>query len=377
MKIGYKYLVILLVVMFCLDMTGKSYYNSASNNFGGLYPHPGMRMGGRYKTIDDGLLVEENATAATAITIDTMTVNSPTYRYQLRIANLNNKQGKTRTIKDPMTGAKTTINGSEWGLVFNRDDNGNYLAVVLKCDNSAPFDDITDERSMLVSLIQCDNGKNKLIAQETISKDVSLEDGMNTICVDVDDRSVCVSIGKDGLRHVLESSINQPTSHCNVGYLIGPGARVAIERSVLTINNEKTIGSATTQWTQEALDAHLAQSTDPMEGYWKYLDRDMQDEWLRLGGRYTIAVVKAEDGYDLIYMQGAEVKKSLWHPGMLKGHITKTAFTDNYDAMWIDATMEPFDKDVYSSIENGIILTLNFPVYRSQIRFAKVVDLDD
>ena len=86
--------------------------------------------------------------------------------------------------------------------------------------------------------------------------------------------------------------------------------------------------------------------------------------------------MKTEDGYDLIYVQGAEVKKSLWQPGMLKGHITKTVFTDNYDAMWIDATMEPFDKDVYGSIENGIILKLDFPVYKSQVRFAKVMDIN-
>ncbi len=377
MNFGFKHLVIFMIVMSCLDICGKSYYNSSSNNFGGLYPHPGMRMGGRYKAIEGELLVEENATAATAITIDTMTVTGPAYRYQLRIANLNNKQGKTRTIKDPMTGAKTTINGSEWGLVFNRDDEGSYMAVVLKCDNSAPFDDITDERSMQVSLIECDNGKRTQLAQKTVSKDVSLEDGMNTICVDVDGRSVVVRIGKNELAQVLEASISRPLPRCNVGYLIGPGARVAIERASLTINGKKSATAASAEWTQAALDEHFAQSADPMEGYWKYLDRDIQDEWLRLGGRYTIALVRASDGYDMIYVQGAEVKKSLWQTGMLKGHLAKTAFTDNYEATWVDATMESFDKDVYGLIENGVILSLNFPVYKSQVRFAKVMDLEN
>ena len=62
---------------------------------------------------------------------------------------------------------------------------------------------------------------------------------------------------------------------------------------------------------------------------------------------------------------------------MLKGHMTKTIFSGNYDGMWIDATMEPIDKDVQASIENGVILTFSFPVFKSQLRFAKVISLDD
>jgi hypothetical protein len=156
---------------------------------------------------------------------------------------------------------------------------------------------------------------------------------------------------------------------------VGAGSRVSIERAVLTIENENQV-AATTRWTLDALDEYLATSIDPMEGYWKYLDRDMEDKWLRLGGRYTLAVVRADDGYDLIYIDGAQVKKSQWQPCMLKGHITRTQFTGNYDLCWIDATMEPISEDCYAAIENGVILTLNFPIYKSQVRFAKVISLD-
>ena len=103
----------------------------------------------------------------------------------------------------------------------------------------------------------------------------------------------------------------------------------------------------------------------------------MHDDWLRLGGRYTLAVVRADDGYDLIYIDGAQVKKTMWQTGMLKGHMTKTIFSGNYDLTWIDATMEPIEKDAQASIENGVILTLSFPVYKSQVRFAKVLEADN
>ncbi len=368
-------LMAILIILTGLEVHGKSYYNSASNNFGGLFPNPSMRMQGRYKAITEDRLVEENATLATALTIDTMGVVSTAYRYQVRLANLNNKQGKTKSIKNPMTGGHTVITSPQWGVVFNMDDRGNYYAVVLSCDNSAPYDDIADQRTMQVSLVKNDGGSPIELASTTVSKGVSLEDDLNTVCVDVDDRSVRVSIGKDELHEVLEANVSRPSGTVWVGYLVGAGSRVSIERAVLTIENENQV-AATTRWTLDALDEYLATSIDPMEGYWKYLDRDMEDKWLRLGGRYTLAVVRADDGYDLVYIDGAQVKKSQWLPCMLKGHITRTQFTGNYDLCWIDATMEPISEDCYAAIENGVILTLNFPIYKSQVRFAKVISLD-
>lgn len=363
-------LLVALAVTSALDASGKSYYNSARNNFGGLYPHPGMRMQGRYKAIEDDRLVEENATMATALGIDTMLIHSSSYRYQMRLANLNNKQGKVMSIKNPLTGGKTKVTSTQWGIMFNFDQMADYCAVVLNCDNSAPWDDITDRRSMQVSLVQHTGNEQTVLAQATLTKGVSLEDELNTICIDVDERSVKVSIGKDELHQVLEAPVQRPTGPVQVGYLVGPGASLSIERAVLTIDNEQQV-AATSTWTLEALDEYLAQSSDPVEGYWHYLDRDMQGDWLRLGGRYSLAVVGKDGGYDLIYIDGAQVKKSLWQPGMIKGHITPTIFSGNYDLSWIDATMEPIGDDAYATIENGVLLTLVFPEYKSQVRFAK------
>lgn len=369
------FIIVLTVLVGVLMADGKSYYNTVENQFGGLFPDKGMRMAGRYKAIVDDRLVEENATMADAVTTDMMDVISTSYRYQLRLANLNNKLGKTKSIKNPMTGGKTTITSPQWGLVFNYDEQGNYCAVVLSCDNSAPYDDITDERSMRVSLMQYQDGNVTEVASTTVSKGVSLEDDLNTLCADVDERGVRISIGKEELQTVLEASIVRPVGAVQVGYLVGPGSRVAIERAVLTIEREDQVAPSTL-WTLEALDEYLANSIDPVEGYWRYLDRDMEEKWLRIGGRYTLAVVRTDDGYDLIYIDGAQIKKSLWNPGMFKGHMVKTVFSGNYDLTWIDATMEPIGDDSYATIENGVILTFNFPVFKSQVRFAKVIERD-
>lgn len=375
MKKIYGLLFVMLMMASSVDLDAKSYYNTVDNGFGGLLPHPGMRMQGRYKGIVDDCLVEENAMIGTALTTDTMRIHSTAYRYQLRFANLNNKQGKTRSIKNTMTGGNTTITSPEWGLVFNRGTDGGFCAVVLSCDNSAPFDDISDQRMMNVKLIQQNGYDVQELASTTLTKGISLEDEMNTLCVDVDERGVRVSIGKEELQQVLEATVARPAGFVQVGYLVGAGSRVAIERAVLTIENDNQV-SATTLWTPDALEEYLTNSTDPIEGYWEYLDRDMEEKWLRLGGRYTLAVVRADDGYDIIYIDGAQVKKSQWQPCMKKGHITKTLFSGNYDLTWIDATMEPITEDAYATIENGVILTLNFPIYKSQVRFAKVLNTE-
>lgn len=58
---------------------------------------------------------------------------------------------------------------------------------------------------------------------------------------------------------------------------------------------------------------------------------------------------------------------------MLKGHLSTTHFTDTYVAMWVDATLQMMSQDVQASVENGVILTMKFPVYASQVRFAKSI----
>jgi hypothetical protein len=235
---------------------------------------------------------------------------------------------------------------------------------------------------MTVTLAKVENGKKRIIQHVTIEKDVNLDEGYNYLGVSVDDDDITVKIGKENLKDVLthhlsttekESAIGIPT--VKVGYFVGPGAMISIERTVLSFNDDKQPQATNleTHWTHEALDRHFAESKNPYEGYWIYLDRDMEDQWLKLGGRYTIALVETDNGYDVIYVDGAQVKKSLWHLGMKKGEMTKTIFTDNFTAIWHDATQETIDQDVYATFESGVILCFKFPVYKSQIRFSKVL----
>lgn len=120
------------------------------------------------------------------------------------------------------------------------------------------------------------------------------------------------------------------------------------------------------------LEALSAPGRDPLEGCWKYLDRDSDPELARPGGRYRLAVVSTGPGeYDIVYLSGAEVCAPRWHPGMVRGRLRATRFADSYDLEWIDAEGRALTRDVHATVEQGSILSLCFPLYHTTLRFAK------
>lgn len=363
-----------LVVAFAIQSWPITLYNTVYNNF------QRINLNG-VASVTDKYLQLSNSSSNYMIVTDSTDIDSFTsYKYYIKFANLHNKEGKSYKTIDAQGNSKS-ISSTECGIVFNHTKNSYWLASV-SCSNSNLYNESVDTRSMTVTLAKVENGKKRIIQHVTIEKDVNLDEGYNYLGVSVDDDDITVKIGKENLKDVLthhlsttekESAIGIPT--VKVGYFVGPGAMISIERTVLSFNDDKQPQATNleTHWTHEALDRHFAESKNPYEGYWIYLDRDMEDQWLKLGGRYTIALVETDNGYDVIYVDGAQVKKSLWHLGMKKGEMTKTIFTDNFTAIWHDATQETIDQDVYATFESGVILCFKFPVYKSQIRFSKVL----
>lgn len=127
-------------------------------------------------------------------------------------------------------------------------------------------------------------------------------------------------------------------------------------------------------WTMDGLNEHFAHSSDPIEGYWEYLDRKNDPKYARLGGRYVLAIVKDlnnSDDYNILYIDGAETLSSQWTPFMIKGSLKGTAFQQHYDLTWFDSTFQLIDKDIHASITDNAILTLNFPLLKTELRFSK------
>lgn len=371
LKLPGKLLALCCAILCCVPQAHSvTRYSTIHNNFASLrFDDSNENVVCEYK---DAYLHIDNANFSNVNVFDTTRLSASDFRYQVRLANRHNNPRSTYTVRDK-EGKKHQIKSPEWGLILMDKTRKTQVVIAVHCDNSNVNDDLTDHRMMHITVTRGTlNGHCDTIAQCAIDQDVDLYTGFNTLQAEVKNGTLSLGIGSQRLNQLTSMTVSEVGTCSNVACFVGAGACVDIERAVITCD-EETPRPIITRWTRETLNSHFETSIDPVEGYWQYLDRDMEDKWLKIGGRYTIAVVANSDGYDLIYLDGAQTRKSQWNEGMLKGRIMKTAFSDNYDLMWIDATFEPITLDAYATIENGVLLTLHFPVYKSQMRLAKVL----
>lgn len=363
-----KVTAITLASLIATQAIAGAHYATTHNSFGSIERIDGIT------SIEGDMLLCNNTGFTTRVVTDTTGITAGQYRLQARMANEHNSPRHSYRVTDS-NGNKHNVHSPQWGIAFDIGDNiRDYWAVTMQCIDTDINNDITNHRYAHFTLLHYSNGKAQIIATQDIDRGINLSNGFNSIEVQVKPDVVKVLAGENQLQTVMQ--INRPytdTQSCRAGCYIGAGAKVKIERVVIDFKHETTIYRET-GWTIETLKEHFQQSADPVEGFWQYIDRDMEERWLRLGGRYTLAIVASDSGYDLIYISGATTRSDLWHTGMLKATLTKTIFNNHYDLKWIDATHNPITQDAYGSIENGVLLTLKFPIYKSQFRLSKILD---
>ena len=323
--------------------------------------------------IADERLVLDNSTALPTLIPDTTMLSADHFRVQVRMANKHNNPRSGYTVHDA-NGAKCRINAPQWGIYFApRCASNTRWALVAQCTNSNLNDELTDQRSMTITLLQSSDAQpDSTLASCQLTRDVNLYNGLNTFQLEQRDGTLTAWAGNNELHELFAVPLHTATRAIEAGCYVGAGAKVEVERCVVSCS-AKTVLAPRHEWTVAELDAHFAASIDPVEGYWHYQDRDVDDRRMRLGGRYTVAVVREGESYEIIYLDGAETHRSQWQPGRLKGQFTPTIFSDHYDLMWVDATGEPITQDAYATVENGVLLTLKFPVYNSQLRLSKIL----
>lgn len=345
-KVDYLTFIVIFMLM-SFSAFGKTRYITHLNNFDGFNKSN--------VTISKDILIDNNKNNNRRFNVVDITNIDVVSKCYLRIANKNNSKNAN----------------SEYGLVWNYINDDNYMLLRLNCKNTAPHD-ILDERIMLVELCEVINGKYMKIASTKITKGVNLYDGYNAIMLEYDKFSLTFKIGNKSLKTINNIQIKCDTLF-NIGYMVGSNSCVAIERLVIKSKNDN-FASIQTKYTREYINNYLKQQNrDFIEGLWTYLDRNIDEENLKIGGKYTLVILKNENnGYDILYYDGAMVNSSQWQCGMLKGLLYKTSFSDNYDLVWYDSMMNIFSDDTYATFADYMVLTLHFPIEKGQIRFKKI-----
>lgn len=117
----------------------------------------------------------------------------------------------------------------------------------------------------------------------------------------------------------------------------------------------------------------LMADAEGIEGTWMYLDRDIDTGKASLGHKYSLVIVKSSDSaYQIISVDPKAAKQGLLMPLQVKGWLRPTNFSNNYDLVWYDANGRELNDDNNAQLsDDGAILTLRFPVFKSQLRFTR------
>lgn len=256
---------------------------------------------------------------------------------------------------------------SNWKLLWNYTSENNYKYIELKWRNTN-YGDILDQRQLHVNIGEIINGNDKLIKSIDLDKGVNLYNGENTVLLEVDHNKYNVFVGEEYLRHIGTFSMENP--------LIGMCGLWTSEQSQVSKFMIKPTYDITkeliTSFSEHKLFEKFKISSDIHEGFWSYLDRDNDPDYARLGGSYRLALIENDEGYLIIYISGAQTNLNNWVQGMIKGKLIPTIFENHYDLVWYDSMFDVIDLDAHASIKNSI-LTLEFPIYKTQIRFYKEI----
>ena len=256
-----------------------------------------------------------------------------------------------------------------WGIALGCGDE-DYYYVKMQCRNTA-YNDFTDSKVADIAVYHHKNGADELLSDVvTVDNGLNFYRGYNTIAVEwVSGEKFEIYAGDEYPRHIMTFNVEDVISgSCRI---VGEGTKSIMSFVVDTYENPAL--PLMTKFTVTDLDARFAESEDPVEGYWIYLDRSFDDDKARIGGRYRLAIVKVGREYLMLYCDGAQVNNLSWRPFMIKGRLKPTIFTDHYDLEWYDAMMMPIKTDIHASIINQSILSLEFPLYDTQLRFSKEV----
>lgn len=353
--------IFLILLSYCDNIYSQTAYLTYLNKFGELKNSE--------NTINDNVLCDRNMSFDDIVNITVVNTSKATFDSYIRFRNLNNKEGKKYKVCG-VNGETRKISNPYWGYVWNYQNKQNYYAVTLKGYSTASHD-ILDSRLLQVDVFRMCDGKKDFLKTLRLDDGVDVYDGNNVIRIKYDGNITSVYLGKKELKCIDNIQGVEYCDSMGIGYIMGSGSELQIERLVYKKNKIKEL-ELMTEWNKHKIDSCLKNKTNYIEGLWIYLDRNIDDENIKLGGKYTLAVVKNDVGdYDILYYDGSVVNSSKWKCGMLKGRLKRTKFQNNFDLIWYDSTMKEMSDDSYAVFESGTILTLYFPVEKSQIRFVK------
>lgn len=254
-----------------------------------------------------------------------------------------------------------------WAICWNYTDSLNYDYLRINMRHT-DYGMITDSRVARLSLGHRRGGKDTDLQYEDVEKGIDNGGGANSVALEWYDGHLHVLVGAKSLAEAMVAEMVPPVSAAGAVISSSP-----LDLQSLVIESVPDLAAVLDPGiTVDSIMSRLAVSVDPFEGVWHYLDRSTDDRCARLGGKYSLYIVRDTDnGYMILYGGGGETNAKKWRPGMLKGRLIPTPFEAHYDVVWYDSMMERVDDECHASVDDESILSIFFPVHRSSLRFYR------
>ncbi len=262
-----------------------------------------------------------------------------------------------------------------WGMEWV-DSSGQVLRRVGLHWGNECLGDPFDRRFLRVTVdsVSTDGRPHQLLCHDFYDG-VDLYGGLNTLSVE--------ESGEGGMSIWVGNDLEYYAGACGAvkgasAVRIGGNRKMKIRYAAYRYRPEPSL-LLCTDWTEASVGDYLSgKGPDGIEGIWDFLDRDNDARWAQPGGAYRLAVVKhsgnepGSPAYDILYLGGGRVNAESWQPCMLKGRLYPTIFQNHYNLEWYDAYMEPMTEEVSANLVDGVILSFEFPLFRSRMRFSRV-----
>lgn len=282
-------------------------------------------------------------------------------RWQFRAANRHACQGK-RYGYDDGSGKISKCSYPAWGIVMK--GGGETTVISFKT-----HDDRFDETYSSPYVEMCVKVGDEVCERKKIFSDFDLYHGENAFQLLIGADGWKLRGGNRNYKDLAEYEAvgMKPDS---IGYAVWPGGELEIDHVSVEFSGTEETAPVTQYSDIKEIGEYLSRSVDPMEGIWAVYDRMLEDNYLRMGGDYRLAIIRAVSGYDLIYVDGAIRNPDKWSVGMRKGRLLTGPFSDVYDVEWIGVSGEVIG-GIKAQYEEPL-LKLFFPEQSSELRLKKV-----
>lgn len=251
-------------------------------------------------------------------------------------------------------------------------DSTDYFTATLTAFSEASDDGIRDNRHIDLTISHIKDGKSTVLETRPLKGNIDIDRFDNTLAAEINCATGQVNVlaGKASIDPIVTISLKPEQTQGMVGFTASQNAIIELAVGEYILDPKALMGQPLSE---EAVMERMANSGgESPAGVWNYLDRNTDAAYMRPGGKYTIAVIPSvgTPGFDIIYLDGAEINNSVWSRGMLKGRLTPTPFQGHYNLLWFDAEMNPITDECSATLENSSILRLDFPLLKSSIRFS-------